>query len=86
MITTRILRPNSCCINRVLLYKNYYPKHEINGEKRGQGQYLAILTEQAWLMKDDDDDDVAKGKRFLMEKSRKSQAGNLVDQKTGFFF
>ena len=53
-------------------------------KKRGQGQYLAILTEQAWLVKDDDDD-VAKGKRFLMEKSRKSQAGNLVDQKTGFF-
>ena len=35
---------------------------------------------------DDDDDDVAKGKHFLMEKSRKSQAGNLVDQNTGFFF
>ena len=55
------------------------------GKKRGQGQYLAILTEQAWLMKDDDDD-VAKGKRFLMEKSRKSQADNLVDQNSGFFF
>ena len=33
---------------------------------------------------DDDDDDVAKGKHFLMEQSRKCQAGNLVDQNTGF--